>query len=148
MKLRGIIEARQAQVRRNISLDSLETDPSSSGSDILQSEAKPEVKPEVNFESFDDSEDEDAFQWDTSDFGRDISNQHEDDSEDLAPIPIISPLETAQGPLEVLVENGKQKVEAVEYFTKSETPQPTQIKNFNKTLQKSIKKADAAIGKV
>lgn len=74
-----------------------------------------------------------GFEWDTSDFSRNISNAHLDQSED-APIPIISPLETAQAPLELLVDTGKPKVDHIEYLTRCETPPPTQIEDFNKSF--------------
>jgi len=86
------------------------------------------------------------FEWDTSDLIRDIDD-HRDNTED-APIPLISPLETAAAPLEKLIEDGKTKVESVEYLNRCETPKYAQLSEFNKSYRNFIDKADGAIESV
>ena len=66
---------------------------------------------------------------------RDIDD-HRDNTED-APIPLISPLETAAAPLEKLIEDGKTKVESVEYLNRCETPKYSQLSEFNKSYVSS-----------
>ena len=55
-----------------------------------------------------------------------------DDDED-APIPVISPLETASAPLEKLIEDGRTKVESVDYLNRCETPKYSQLYAFNES---------------
>lgn len=92
-------------------------------------------------------------EWDTSDLSRNISNHLVDDDE--APIPgkfsknnstlflslntpwktkVLSPLETAQAPLEILIDLAKTKIESVEFLSRCDTPPPMQITDYNKAM--------------
>ena len=72
-------------------------------------------------------------EWDNSDLSRNISNHlHED--EDDAPIPVLSPLETAQAPLEILIDLARTKIESVEFLTRCDTPPPAEIVDYNNAL--------------
>ena len=59
---------------------------------------------------------------------RDLEDSHIDDEE--APIPIISPLETAAAPLEKLIDDGRTKVDQVEYLNRCETPNFSKLDGF------------------
>ena len=72
-----------------------------------------------------------GFEWDTSDFIREI-DAHSDNDED-APIPVMSPLETAAAPLEKLIEDGRTKVESVEYLNRCESPKYSQLPAYNES---------------
>ena len=71
-------------------------------------------------------------EWDNSDLSRNISNHLHDD--DDAPIPVLSPLETAQAPLEVLIDLARSKIESVEFLTRCDTPPPAVIVDYNVAL--------------
>ena len=59
---------------------------------------------------------------------RDLEDSHVEDEE--APIPIISPLETAAAPLEKLIDDGRTKVDQVEYLNRCETPVFSKLDEF------------------
>ena len=72
-----------------------------------------------------------GFEWDTSDLMRDIDPHSDANEEDE--IPLISPLETAAAPLEKLIEDGRTKVESVEYLNNCEHPKYGQLFSFNQS---------------
>ena len=72
-------------------------------------------------------------EWDNSDLSRNISNHLHDDDEE-APIPVLSPLETAQAPLEILIDLARTKIESVEFLARCDTPPPMQIIDYNNGL--------------
>ena len=55
------------------------------------------------------------------------------DNDEEAPIPVMSPLETAAAPLEKLIEDGRTKVESVEYLNRCDTPKYSQLYAFNES---------------
>ncbi|CBY34200.1 unnamed protein product [Oikopleura dioica] len=93
-----------------------------------------------------DEDERDEFEWDDSDMLRDLEDSHIDDEE--APIPIISPLETAAAPLEKLIDDGRTKVDQVEYLNRCKTPNFSKLDGFTNDYEKIVDKTDESIEKV
>ncbi|CAG5079573.1 Oidioi.mRNA.OKI2018_I69.PAR.g9285.t1.cds [Oikopleura dioica] len=93
-----------------------------------------------------DDEERDGFEWDDSDMLRDLEDSHVEDEE--APIPVISPLETAAAPLEKLIDDGRTKVDQVEYLNRCETPVFSKLDGFTNDYEQIVDKADESIEKV